>query len=268
MFIFTHVLHAQSKRFIYEYKYVPDSTDKANILRDLMFLDITNHESLFYSQYKYSEDSISIAEAKKGKFYIPKADIMYKIEKKASKVFFKTIDYGIGKIKVEDNRKINWEILPDKEKIGKFTAQKAKCSFGGRKWTAWFTVDLPIQDGPYKFNGLPGLIVKIEDSTNSHKFELVGIKNIEKDIQYPELSARSDELYLTQEKFIELFKKYRKDPAAETRRLYMMGRIPDQKDTSGNSRTGLEIVREVDIQAKERIKKDNNIIEIDLLEYK
>ena len=48
----------------------------------------------------------------------------------------------------------------------------------GRKWTAWFTTEIPIQDGPYKFRGLPGLIVKIEDETKSHCFALNGIKNL------------------------------------------------------------------------------------------
>ncbi|MCS4305561.1 GLPGLI family protein [Chryseobacterium sp. BIGb0232] len=262
---FCQLLSAQNSRFIYEYKYVPDSTNKSNIIKDLMFLDVINNESLFYSRNKYIEDSISIAESKKGKFYIPNADILYRIEKKAGKVFFKTNDYGIGKIKVEESRKINWQIFPDKEKVGELTAQRAKCNFGGRNWTAWFATDLPIQDGPYKFNGLPGLIVKIEDSTNSHIFELVGIKKVIGSSQYPELDSRSNELYLTQDKFIELFKKYRKDPGSETRQLYLAGKIPDQKDSSGNFHKGAEIVREVDKLAKERIKKDNNIIEIDLL---
>lgn len=33
--------------------------------------------------------------------------------------------------------------------------QKATCDFAGRKWIAWFTTEIPIQDGPYKFYGLP-----------------------------------------------------------------------------------------------------------------
>ena len=47
------------------------------------------------------------------------------------------------------------------EKIGEFETQKAETFIFGRKWTAWFSPEIPIQDGPYKFRGLPGLIVKI-----------------------------------------------------------------------------------------------------------
>lgn len=259
------MLSAQNKRFIYEYTFIPDSTNRANVVKDFMFLDIFNGKSLFYSRYKFTEDSISIAESKKQKFYIPKADILYRIEKKDGKIFFKTTDYGLGKIKVEDDRKMNWNVLPEKQKIGEFIAQKAIVNFGGRTWVAWFTVDIPIQDGPYKFSGLPGLIIKIEDIAKNHCYELVSVRNSIGETILPELATRSSELFLTQNKFIDLYKQYRKDPAAETRQLYMEGRIPDQRDTSGNFRTGAEVVQEVDRLTRERIKKDNNIIEIDLL---
>lgn len=265
-FLFTQIMYGQNKRFIYQYKYVPDSTTRSNIAKELMFLDVINARSLFYSHRKNVEDSTSIAQAKKGQFYIPNADILYRIEKNyPDKVFFKTNDYGIGKIRVEDNRKIEWKIFPDKQKIGEYNTQKAMTNFGGRQWTAWFSPDITIQDGPYKFSGLPGLIVKIEDKTHSHEFELVGVKNIDSDLQYPELNAREKVIPLTQEKFRELFINYRKDPAASTKQLYIQGKIVDFKDTSGNFHSAADTVREVEKQTKERIKKDNNIIEIDLL---
>ncbi len=110
------MLSAQNKRFIYEYTFIPDSTNRANVVKDFMFLDIFNGKSLFYSRYKFTEDSISIAESKKQKFYIPKADILYRIEKKDGKIFFKTTDYGLGKIKVEDDRKMNWNVLPENKR--------------------------------------------------------------------------------------------------------------------------------------------------------
>lgn len=62
-------------------------------------------------------------------------------------------------------------------KIGEFNTQKAETNFAGRKWIAWFTSDIPFQDGPYKFHGLPGLIVKIESADKTHSMELKGVKN-------------------------------------------------------------------------------------------
>lgn len=265
LLFFSQTIFAQNKRFIYQYTCIPDSANRANSVKELMFLDVTDKESIFYSYKKYSEDSISVAEADKGKFYVPNADILYKIEKKNGQTFFLTSDYGLDKIKVNDDRIMNWKILEDKQRILGYDVQKATINFAGRSWSAWFTTDLPIQDGPYKFHGLPGLIVKIEDTTKSHIFELTGIKNIPKDIEYPDLNPNKKDFPLSLQKFNEIFKKYREDPAAETRQLYIQGRIPDQRDTSGNFRTGAEVVRDVELLTRERIKKDNNIIEIDLL---
>ena len=73
---------------------------------------------------------------------------------------------------------MNWKILPETKKIGEYETQKATASFGGRERIAWFSKDIPFQDGPYKFHGLPGLIVKAEDSTGSHIMTLVANKKL------------------------------------------------------------------------------------------
>jgi len=43
---------------------------------------------------------------------------------------------------------------------------------------AWFTREIPIAEGPYKFYGLPGLIIKISDSRDYYSFELTKINNL------------------------------------------------------------------------------------------
>jgi GLPGLI family protein len=57
-----------------------------------------------------------------------------------------------------------------------YKSQKATCNFGGRSWVAWFAPELPYSDGPYKFNGLPGLIVKISDTRNHYVFEMTELQ--------------------------------------------------------------------------------------------
>lgn len=53
-------------------------------------------------------------------------------------------------------------------------------NFGGRIWTAWFAPEIKIADGPYKFSGLPGLILKLEDDKGDYRFSFVKKINIEK----------------------------------------------------------------------------------------
>lgn len=70
----------------------------------------------------------------------------------------------------------NWSIDIEKQDIGGYLCQKATCNFRGRSYTAWFSIDIPISYGPWKFRGLPGLIMKVYDDDKKFVFECVGIK--------------------------------------------------------------------------------------------
>lgn len=52
-----------------------------------------------------------------------------------------------------------------------YKCRKARLKYGGREWTAWYPPDLPISSGSWKFHGLPGLILKADDTTGMHRFE-------------------------------------------------------------------------------------------------
>lgn len=269
LFLFTQFFSAQNKRFIYQYTFIPDSTNKANIMKEFMFLEVYgNGTSSFFSQRKYQSDSTIIAPANKGKMIMPPADlqVLYTIEKKEGNVFYKVLGSSAQmKIKASDERKMNWQILGDKQKVLNYETQKASLDFAGRTWDAWFTQAIPIQDGPYKFHGLPGLIVKMEDKTKSHTFELVGIADLPDNYSYPERYQYLKEINFNRAEYEKYYLKYRKDPAAGEKQLYIEGKIVDYTDSSGKHHTGAETIREIEKLAKEAVKKDNNTIEIDLL---
>ena len=67
----------------------------------------------------------------------------------------------------------DWEIMDDTLRIEDYLCQKAVCHYGGRTWVAWFTDELPFDDGPWKFCGLPGLILKVADSREHYCFDFV-----------------------------------------------------------------------------------------------
>lgn len=69
-----------------------------------------------------------------------------------------------------------WQIGEDVQEIAGYQCQKATCYFRGRSYTAWFTVEIPISHGPWKFGGLPGLILKVYDDRQEYVFECVGIE--------------------------------------------------------------------------------------------
>ncbi|HEY9003580.1 MAG TPA: GLPGLI family protein [Mucilaginibacter sp.] len=66
---------------------------------------------------------------------------------------------------------INWHITSDKADFGELHCQKATCHFKGRDYTAWFCPDLPVRVGPWKLNGLPGVIVEAYDAKKEVVFK-------------------------------------------------------------------------------------------------
>ncbi len=84
----------------------------------------------------------------------------------------------------ESKNRFNWQIEEETKVIEGYSVQKATTSFAGRDYTAWFTNEIPIADGPYKFNGLPGLILEIKDSQGYWEFEFVGLEKLSPKINY------------------------------------------------------------------------------------
>lgn len=79
----------------------------------------------------------------------------------------------------EKIKKINWEIQKESaDSILRFKTLKAIGSFRGRKYTVWFTEDIPTKFGPWKLHGLPGLILKAKDNLNNVLFSAVKIELI------------------------------------------------------------------------------------------
>jgi len=84
---------------------------------------------------------------------------------------------GIKDCQYTENMPVqNWNISNDTLTVAGYLCQKATCSFRGRNFTAWFTMDIPINNGPWKFGGLPGLILKIYDDDRLYVFECTEIE--------------------------------------------------------------------------------------------
>lgn len=69
-----------------------------------------------------------------------------------------------------------WTLEEDTASFLGHSCQKATCRWRGRDYVAWFAPDIPIRRGPWKFGGLPGLIMKIHDVDSLYVFEVVAIE--------------------------------------------------------------------------------------------
>lgn len=79
---------------------------------------------------------------------------------------------------IDEIPKINWNINhTDIKKIGKYNCRKATAEYRGNNYIAYYTKEIPISAGPYKFKGLPGLILELEsDGINKQHWLLTEIE--------------------------------------------------------------------------------------------
>jgi len=174
LIFFTTLSKAQTHRFIYEYKFKPDSSS-ADYRNVNMALDINPTDVKFYDYENVLNDSIN----KKGgrNYNWTGAPVI-----KRSKNSYQNTNYEMmmDYFSYTTTDKMDWKLENDTKTSGQYTLQKATTNFGGRQWTAWFCKDVNISEGPYKFRGLPGLIFELNDSKDNFIFKLVKSQKIEK----------------------------------------------------------------------------------------
>ena len=266
-----------SNRFFYELTFKPKK-DSAKVEKVMTTLDITKEKSLYRDFTLVAQDSILKVEVeamqKAGvfkdiskSFKTPKfSEKIYKSYPEMKIQYMEKIVNGFTPQNIAYNEDVNfnWSILSDKVKIGTYTTQKATTEFGGRKWTAWFSTDIPFQDGPYKFYGLPGLIVKIEDDGGNYSWELKGNKKIENfsDITYAETISGSGgkTLEMPREKFEKTFNEFKKDPFSSMRPL--MNPEMMSKNIPGMNMTVADAVKKQEQAYKDFFNANDNPIEI------
>lgn len=71
---------------------------------------------------------------------------------------------------------IDWKINGDTATFGGLHCQQATGHFKGRDYIVWFCPDIPVQTGPWKLSGLPGVIVDAHDTKNEIIFKFDGVE--------------------------------------------------------------------------------------------
>lgn len=77
---------------------------------------------------------------------------------------------------------MKWELKDEKKKIGEIECFKAETNFRGRRYIAWYAPSIPINNGPWKFGGLPGLITEIYDQEHYLFFTLQSLNSTKEEV--------------------------------------------------------------------------------------
>lgn len=250
------IIFAQNKSFIYEMNY-KENAYIDSIKTEITILDVENLKSVFRLEAQKNLDSIndkngsnlSLQAGLENKFFVTK-------DLKKNNIL-KIINNLQDIYSLPINEKILWEISNEKKKIGNFICQKATVNYGGREWEAWFTIDIPIQEGPYIFHGLPGLIIEIYDKDINYQFSLIQIRDLNNKIFFAQKTIKID-----WNGFKKLALEYYNDPFKNTKSnsAGINSAIVRYLDEDGNEIK--PAFKEWTLQQQKQIKANNNPIEL------
>ena len=174
-------------RITYEGKWVNNPSIKPFIYTDSeMRLDIGEKGTAFYDRTKQVKDSLMQAKAKTGNFDfsdLPKGGRFPFTYYKNYPTTGKSLHLeAIGMENyqcTEDVETPDWQLIPDSTtEIIDYHCQLAKTNFKGRTWYVWYAEDIPMQEGPWKLCGLPGLILKAYDENREYVFSAIGMNTL------------------------------------------------------------------------------------------
>lgn len=252
---------SQTHRFFYELEYKLDST-QIEPEKQVMVLDINPEEIKYYDSVFLEKDSLNKRFNSQNTNW---TDLIPVIRKRNSNknTNFEMIDSQLYSYETEDL--INWKLSNETQKYQNLNLQKATANFGGRKWTAWFTNDFPFPEGPYKFKGLPGLIILLEDEKKNYKFSFIKNENLKETYDTSnilEVRYGDKPIPVTEKMFNKKRMEYFNDPFQDLRAGLQNGTI-SSVELYGNTYTRPEELQPMIKEEQNELRKNNNPIELD-----
>ena len=100
-------------------------------------------------------------------------------------IFYKTLIGEQTFLQKEKITRIPWKIDADSEgEILGYKCKKATGLFRGREYVVWFTQEIPVKFGPWKLNGLPGLILEVKDTLGEVEFTVEKIEFLKEEKKF------------------------------------------------------------------------------------
>jgi len=234
---------------VYNYKYQINKADTLNIQTESMVLKIGKHlsEYVSYNKILVKEKLKEMSESGNVDMRnVPKARILYRIVKDHSNkdiLFFNS--FGTTKLfYYEPIDQFFWQLIDEEKEILGYKCKKAITTFSGRDYIAWYSIDLTLSEGPYKFYGLPGLILSISDDKRQHAFDAIGIKKINEsyNLEYDK------HVKVSKSEYLQTVNKIKEKPS-----------LMAQSDLMQFSK---EMLDKLDTKGKEKFNYENNPIEL------
>jgi GLPGLI family protein len=262
LLLFPFLISAQTHRFIYEYQFKSDSLAK-ELTKENMILDINPTEVKFYPYFFAENDSINKLRNYNNFSWDDVLPVLKRNRNTNNNTSYILLN-DLFSIQTEDV--INWKLSTDTKKVGIYNLQKATATFGGRNWIAWFNTEISLNEGPYKFQGLPGLIFEVADDQNYFSFNLVKsyqMKSTYNTSDFLESFAGQKAIAITEKillkKQMELFN----DPLQDFKENFKNSNGDGTFMVMNIKIKTLDQFKELTIMTQERMRRENNPIELD-----
>lgn len=192
----------------YRLKMVTDTLDRDERVEDRIVLKIGKQVSRNYSYKIYYADSLGRALADRGAESIPGVkgtafpeEVFYDKVNRRFQVFYRACTGMPIYTYEEPVSPIAWKLTSQQKEIAGYLCHEAIGNFRGRRYTTYFTMDVPFPEGPYKFVGLPGLILSLSDDHRDYVWECIGLKKgSPQDIIYRNSDPNNSEIVETDRK--------------------------------------------------------------------
>ena len=135
----------------------------------------------------------------------------------------------------EPYSEMTWVVGDSTRTVSGYECIQAETDYHGRHWTAWFTPEIPIHDGPWKFHGLPGLILQVKAAGGEYGYVAEGIEKSEKAINGIYGADKYDKR--DRKEILRAKRAMRDNPVGRLRAKGIKVKI-SQENLSGNTGTG------------------------------
>lgn len=234
---------------------VHDTTKRdSHFFKDPVILRIGNNKSAFYGSKRFWKDSLVVVNP--DIYWAMEMENMNKametgIKKDLASGYYWSYIYKNmpdGKVTercyfdmerwqyTEDWEKPEWEIGDSTKTILGYECVEATTDYRGRKWTAWFTPEIPIQEGPWKLCGLPGLILEAYDTNRDYTFEANGlVQNPNSEVGIFTYDEKRGYTTVTRDKFFNNWWKFKHSNfAAKIQAAYGVGNVSTKEKSVVN----------------------------------
>lgn len=201
-------------RFVVSYRmHYQQRPENEHPMEDLLLLEVGSRRTKFYSYKTWQTDSLVRVTppeqimANLGSFHSGVRDELFRDQTTGRLTH--TDQIGMDHLLYsEPLPAIDWELTEGERTILGYACRRARCTFRGRSYEAWYAPEIAVSAGPWKFGGLPGLILAIRDDSGVLDLEATGVEQRIEPIRMTERNY----MKTNRRKYLELKQRAMTDP--------------------------------------------------------